>query len=116
MPILPFGVTAADFRWCTGIEDTFVIHTRPGLRPLDEYALMGHYDRWREDLGLARATGARMIRWGIPWYRVEPEPGRFDWSWTDDASTAPTRKMSSRDSHLWRLLAVSVIVCLWHKG
>ena len=83
MPILPFGATAADFRWCTGIEDTFVIHTRPGLRPLDEYELMGHYDRWREDLALARATGARMIRWGIPWYRVEPEPGRFDWSWTD---------------------------------
>ena len=19
----------------------------------------------------------------MPWYRVEPEPGRFDWSWTD---------------------------------
>ena len=80
---LPFGVSAADFRWATGIEDTFVPQTRPGLRPLDEYELMGHYERWREDLALARDAGARMIRWGIPWYRVEPEPGRFDWSWTD---------------------------------
>src|SRR4029078_12642135 len=21
--------------------------------------------------------------WGVPWYRVEPERGAFDWSWTD---------------------------------
>ncbi|MDQ5853757.1 MAG: family 1 glycosylhydrolase [Chloroflexota bacterium] len=83
MAQLPFGAAAADFRWCTGIEDTFVPQTRPGMRALDEYELMGHYERWREDLRLARDTGARMIRWGIPWYRVQPEPGRFDWSWVD---------------------------------
>src|SRR5918998_5492486 len=83
MPNLPFGASAADFRWCTGIDDTFVPQTRPGMRALDEYELMGHYTRWREDLALARATGVRMIRWGIPWYRVEPERGRFDWSWVD---------------------------------
>src|SRR3954469_6513259 len=83
MAELPFGATAADFRWCTGIEDTFVAQTRPGLRALDEYELMGHYTHWREDLALATEVGARMIRWGIPWYHVEPERGRFDWSWTD---------------------------------
>jgi beta-glucosidase len=83
MQRVPFGVTAEDFRWCTGIEDTFIPHTRPGLRALDEYALMGHYEHWRADLRLAQQTGARMIRWGIPWYRVEPQPGQFDWSWTD---------------------------------
>ena len=83
MSRLLFGASAADFRWCTGIEDTFVPQTRPGLRALDEYELMGHYQSWREDLALARASGASMIRWGIPWYRVEPEQGRFDWSWTD---------------------------------
>jgi beta-glucosidase len=26
----------------------------------------------------------RHLRYGIPWYRVNPEPGRFDWSWTDE--------------------------------
>ncbi|CAA9271871.1 MAG: GH1 [uncultured Chloroflexia bacterium] len=83
MPELPFGATAADFGWCTGIEDTFVPQTRNSMRPLDEYELMGHYERWREDLQLARDAGARMIRWGIPWYRVEPEQGHFDWSWVD---------------------------------
>jgi beta-glucosidase/6-phospho-beta-glucosidase/beta-galactosidase len=44
---------------------------------------MGHYERWREDLALCREIGVQAIRWGIPWYRVEPIPGEFDWSWTD---------------------------------
>lgn len=80
---LPFGATAADFRWATGIEDSFIPQTRPGMRALDEYELMGHYQHWRADLMLARQAGAQMVRWGIPWYRVEPQPGVFDWSWTD---------------------------------
>jgi beta-glucosidase/6-phospho-beta-glucosidase/beta-galactosidase len=78
-----FSGSPIDFCWGTGIEDTFVPQTRPGMRPLDEYELMGHYEHWRADLALAKACGAQTIRWGIPWYRVEPEQGRFDWSWTD---------------------------------
>jgi beta-glucosidase/6-phospho-beta-glucosidase/beta-galactosidase len=72
-----------DFLWATGIEDTFVPQTRPGHRGLDEYQLIGHYEHWREDLAVARDLGVRAIRWGIPWYRVEPIEGEFDWRWTD---------------------------------
>ena len=75
---------AEDFIWATGIEDTFVPQTRPGHRALDEYQLMGHYDHWRTDLALAREIGARAVRWGVPWYRVEPLRGEFDWRWTDE--------------------------------
>jgi beta-glucosidase len=81
-PLLP-GPGPEDFLWATGIEDTFVPQARPGHRALDEYQLMGHYEHWREDLGLARDLGVQAIRWGVPWYRVEPFPGEFDWSWTD---------------------------------
>jgi beta-glucosidase len=78
-------VSAGDFLWATGIEDTFVPQTRPGHRALDEYQLVGHYEHWREDLALARDLGVRAVRWGIPWYRVEPfQPGEFDWRWTDE--------------------------------
>jgi beta-glucosidase len=80
--LLP-GPRAEDFLWATGIEDTFVPQTRPGHRALDEYQLMGHYEHWREDLALCRDLGVRALRWGVPWYRVEPLPGEFDWSWTD---------------------------------
>lgn len=81
-PLLP-GPSPEAFLWATGIEDTFVADTRPGLRALDEYALMGHYDHWREDLALCRDLGVGAVRWGVPWYRVEPRRGEFDWSWTD---------------------------------
>ena len=70
-------------RFAVGIEDTFVPQVSPGLRPLDEYELTGHYDRWREDLDLAASSGTSMIRYGIPWYRVNPAPGEWDFSWTD---------------------------------
>ena len=29
--------------------------------------------------------GAQHVRWGVPWYRVNPAPGVFDWSWIDEA-------------------------------
>jgi beta-glucosidase/6-phospho-beta-glucosidase/beta-galactosidase len=78
------GRRPEDFLWATGIEDTFVPQTRPGHRALDEYQLMGHYEHWREDLALVRDLGLRAVRWGVPWYRVEPfQPGEFDWRWTD---------------------------------
>jgi beta-glucosidase/6-phospho-beta-glucosidase/beta-galactosidase len=70
--------------WAGGIEDTFVPQTRPGHRALDEYELMGHYEHWREDLSLARELGLKALRWGVPWYKVEPEPGKFDWRWLDE--------------------------------
>src|SRR3954464_5462566 len=77
------GTSATDFLWAVGIENTFVPHTRAGHRRFDEYELMDHYRLWRQDLDLAADLGVSGIRYGIPWYRVEPEPGKFDWSWTD---------------------------------
>lgn len=74
-----------DFVWATGIENTFVPQTRPGMRGLDEYALTQHYEFWREDFDLAAAVGVRALRWGIPWYRVQPKPKEWDWRWTDAA-------------------------------
>lgn len=69
--------------FAVGVEDTFVPQARPGERPLDEYELTGHYRHWHADLGLAAEVGATMIRWGIPWYRLNPAPDRWEWSWLD---------------------------------
>jgi beta-glucosidase len=80
---IKLGPLPSDFIWASGIEDTFVPQTRAGHRALDEYQLMGHYEHWREDLALAKKIGVQAIRWGVPWYRVEPYPGEFDWSWID---------------------------------
>lgn len=66
-----------------GVEDTFVPQERPGERAIDEYSLTGHYDHWHGDLALARDAGAELLRWGVPWYRINPAPGRWNWSWLD---------------------------------
>jgi beta-glucosidase/6-phospho-beta-glucosidase/beta-galactosidase len=73
------------FLWATGIEDTFIPHTRPGLRALDEYELTQHYSQWKRDFDLVAETGVKYVRWGIPWYRVQPARYRWDWSWVDEA-------------------------------
>ncbi|NYD66988.1 family 1 glycosylhydrolase [Agromyces atrinae] len=70
-------------RFAVGVEDTFIPQTRPGERALDEYELMQHYRFWSDDLGYCAEAGADMVRWGIPWYRINPEPGTWDWSWLD---------------------------------
>lgn len=97
-----------DFHWLTGIEDTFVPHASPGRRKLDEYELTNHYTRWREDLALMRSLGVDMARYGVPWYKLEPEPGRFDWAWTDavmagfaEAGIAPVIDLVHYGTPLW---------------
>jgi len=72
-----------DFIWAVGIEDTFIPESKPGLRPLDEYELTQHYQRWHGDLDRIAGLGVRTIRWGLPWYKIEPSRGKFDWSWSD---------------------------------
>jgi beta-glucosidase/6-phospho-beta-glucosidase/beta-galactosidase len=92
------------FRFAVGIEDTFVPQTAVGRRALDEYELTQHYERWSDDLELARASGATAMRYGIPWYLVNPEPGRFAWSWLD-------RVVDRMEE-----LEIEVIVDLMHYG
>ncbi|WP_235928988.1 family 1 glycosylhydrolase [Marisediminicola senii] len=65
------------------MEDTFIPQTRPGERALDEYDLMQHYRFWKEDLTYCAEVGSEMVRWGIPWYRINPEQGKWDWDWLD---------------------------------
>jgi beta-glucosidase/6-phospho-beta-glucosidase/beta-galactosidase len=72
------------FWWSAGIEDTFVSAPWGAeQRTLDEYELTRHYAYWREDLALMAGLGITAARYGIPWYRINPEPGRWDWSWAD---------------------------------
>ena len=100
------GRRPEDFIWATGIEDTFVPQVRPGHRALDEYQLMGHYEHWREDLALARELGVKAIRWGVPWYRIEPfQPGLFDWRWTDEVIP-----------YLVQELGIAPVIDLMHYG
>jgi beta-glucosidase/6-phospho-beta-glucosidase/beta-galactosidase len=74
------------FRFATGIEDTFIAEPWPRSgRTLDEYALTGHYERVAEDIERIADLGVAAARYGIPWYRIQPEPNRFDFGFADEA-------------------------------
>jgi beta-glucosidase len=98
-------VTDIPFLWATGIEDTFIPHARPGLRALDEYELTQHYQRWKRDFDLVAETGVKYLRWGIPWYRVQPAPNEWNWEWTDKAL-----------DYLVNIKSVTPILDLMHYG
>jgi len=92
--------------FAVGIEDTAIGgRLRGGDRILDEYELTGHSRQWRADLDRVGATGASALRYGFPWYRVNPAPGVFDWSWTDEII-----------AHLAERVKVKIILDLVHYG
>ena len=74
------------FIWCTGIEDTFITSPWPQTgRTLDEYELTGHYERQQDDIGLMAELGVQAARYGIPWHRINPQKGIWEWEWVDRA-------------------------------
>ncbi len=70
------------FLFATGIECSYP--TIAGGRRRDQLAETRHYDHWREDLQLCLDVGARIVRYGPPYYQMHRGPGRYDWSFTDE--------------------------------
>jgi beta-glucosidase len=70
-------------RKIVGIECGFPLRT--GNRRIDELEKTQHYTYFASDLLKAKGLGIDMIRYGIPWHRVEPENDRWDWNWVDGA-------------------------------
>ncbi|MCP8937265.1 family 1 glycosylhydrolase [Alsobacter sp. SYSU M60028] len=78
MAVAPF------FMFATGIENSQpTIHG--GATRVDEMEKCGHYEHWREDFALVSEIGVKMLRYGPPYYRVNPAADRYDWSFTDEA-------------------------------
>jgi beta-glucosidase len=75
------------FYWGLGIENCWIAQTNPAKdgnrRLLDVFLQMQHYDKWKQDLDLAAESGVNSIRYSVPWYKAEPKPGVYDWSWID---------------------------------
>ena len=94
-----------DFWWASGVENTAVPQAKPGHRSLDEFELMSHYQHWKEDLTVAKDLGIKAIRWGAPWYRLEPRQGVFDWSWTDQVIP-----------HMVQDIGLTLVADLMHYG
>ena len=78
------------FMFATGIECSYPVIKNGSFRR-DELELTGHYERWREDLELVREMNIRFLRYGIPFYRINTAPDKFDFSFTDEVLTEMRR-------------------------
>jgi beta-glucosidase/6-phospho-beta-glucosidase/beta-galactosidase len=80
---LPTGAPG-EFMFATGIECSYpTIDNGRTRRDLLEEC--GHYERWREDLGLIKELGLKVVRYGLPYHRTHLGPDRYDWSFADEA-------------------------------
>jgi len=78
---LPTG-SSSNFMFATGIECSYPTIDHGRIRR-DELEECGHYERWREDLGLVKELGLKVLRYGLPYYRTHLGPGRYDWEFAD---------------------------------
>ena len=80
---LPEG-DAGNFMFATGVECSYptIDHGRVRRDQLEE---CGHYEHWREDLGLVAELGLKVLRYGLPYHRTHLGPGRYDWDFADEA-------------------------------
>src|SRR4051812_25901595 len=68
------------FLWGAGIECSFLPHLN-----VDQFNWTQHDRFWREDLRRAREeVGIANLRYTFPWHVLEPQRGKFDWSYADE--------------------------------
>ncbi len=73
-----------EFMFATGIEcsNPTIDHGKTRRDLLEE---CGHYARWREDIGLVKKLGLKVLRYGLPWHLTHPAQGVYDFEWADQA-------------------------------
>lgn len=74
---------AGNFMFATGIECSYPTIDH-GKTRRDLLAECGHYDHWKEDLGLVKELGLNVLRYGLPYYSIHKGPEKFDWSFADE--------------------------------
>ncbi len=70
------------FMFATGVENSAPIVA--GGKRLDEFAVCGHYERWREDFDCVQEIGLRFLRYGPQLFSTFRGEGRYDWSFADE--------------------------------
>ena len=73
-----------NFMFATGIECSYPTIKQGKVRR-DLLRECDHYNRYKEDLGLVKELGLNVLRYGLPYYSIHKAPGKFDWSFADEA-------------------------------
>ncbi|MBA4183091.1 MAG: family 1 glycosylhydrolase, partial [Acidobacteria bacterium] len=78
---LPDGFPG-NFMFATGIECSYpTIHH--GKTRRDLLRECGHYEHWKEDLRLVQELGLKVLRYGLPYYKIHKSRGKYDWEFAD---------------------------------
>ena len=77
----------SDFMFATGIECSYPTIAGPNGTSIRRDLLeeCRHYACYREDLGLVKELGLKVLRYGLPYYRTHVGPGRYNWDFADEA-------------------------------
>jgi|GEM_PF-96018 len=73
-----------NFMFATGIECSYPT-IRNGRLRRDQLRECGHYEHWKEDFRLVQEIGLKVLRYGLPYYSIHKAPGKYDWSFADEA-------------------------------
>ncbi len=99
---LPTGLPG-NFMFATGIECSYPTIDH-GKTRRDLLAECDHYNRYQEDLALVKEMGLKVLRYGLPYYKIQQGPGRYDWEFADLAMAEMQR------------LGITPILDLMHFG
>ena len=80
---MPTG-NADNFMFATGIECSYPTIENGRIRR-DLLEECGHYERFEEDLQLIKDLGLKVVRYGLPYYKISRTEGRYDWEFADKA-------------------------------
>ncbi len=80
---LPTGLPN-NFMFATGIECSYPTINH-GKTRRDQLAECNHYERYKEDLGLVKELGLKVLRYGLPYYSIQQSPDKYDWEFADQA-------------------------------
>jgi beta-glucosidase/6-phospho-beta-glucosidase/beta-galactosidase len=78
---LPTGLPN-NFMFATGIECSYPTIDH-GKTRRDQLAECDHYNRYKEDLGLVKELGLKVLRYGLPYYNIQQSPDKYDWEFAD---------------------------------
>ncbi len=79
---LPDG-SPRNFMFATGIECSYPTIDNGATRR-DQLEECGHYKHWKKDFQLVKDMGLKVLRYGLPYYKIHLGPDEYDWSFADE--------------------------------
>jgi beta-glucosidase/6-phospho-beta-glucosidase/beta-galactosidase len=80
---LPDGFPG-NFMFATGIECSYPTINN-GKTRRDLLKECGHYEHLKEDVRLVQEMGLKVLRYGLPYYKIHKGKGKYDWTFADEA-------------------------------